>query len=333
VSRPDPGPDSEARPGLVAQLEAVLLGDTPCFTRRQVVDRSGVPLEEARRLWQAMGFPEVGDDEAAFTEGDARALQLATELVREGLLDDTSRLALTRALGQSMSRLAEAAVEQLQSALGGQVATEQVVGLAGAAVPKVQRLLVHVWRRHLAAAAVRRLAGGADARQHQLAVCFADLSGFTGISRELSDRELAQLVERFEDLAANVVAAAGGRIVKTVGDEVMFVAAEPVAAAQTALDLVDGVEADELLPPVRAGMAYGTVLTRVGDVYGTVVNLAARLTSIARPGTVLADLQLAEALDGDGRFDLHRTRRRSVRGFPHLQPVRVKPADRASAGR
>ena len=316
---------------LSAELERVLLGDSMRYTRRDLAERSGVPVEEGRRLWRAMGFAEVADDDAVFTDGDLEALRTATDLLRDGLLDAGSLVALTRALGQSMARLAEAELEQLEAALDVGLDRDGAARLAREVLPKVQQLVVYVWRRQLAAAATRRLA--ADVDQHQLVVCFADMSGFTGISRELPDLELAQLIESFEAVAADLVAAAGGRVVKTVGDEVLFVAARPEAAAEAALRLVDAAEDDSVLPPVRAGLAYGTVLSRIGDVYGTVVNLASRLTSVARPGSVLVDLRMADALAADGRFQLHRTPRFAVRGFPHLQPTRLRWAEDSAPAR
>jgi adenylate cyclase len=135
------------------------------------------------------------------------------------------------------------------------------------------------------------------------------------------------LVEQFEALANDHVADSGGRIIKTLGDEVLFVADEPAAGADIALGILHGLESAESgLPSGRGGLACGLVLSRLGDVYGSPVNLASRLTSLARPGTVLVDRELAEALRGDPRFVLRRMRRRAVSGFEHLAPTLLRRA-------
>ncbi|MGI8665741.1 MAG: adenylate/guanylate cyclase domain-containing protein, partial [Jatrophihabitans sp.] len=188
-----------------------------------------------------------------------------------------------------------------------------------------------VWRRQLAAVAGRLLdsannggAGGGDPQSTAVAVGFADLAGYTSLSRQIEVGELSAVLEEFEALAADLVAEHRGQVVKTIGDEVLFVADTAVAAAEIALELQR--LAGPRLPPLRIGLAYGSVLARFGDVYGPVVNLASRLTGLARVGTVLIDQQLAAELAGDARFELRRLRPASVRGYHHLNPVRLRAA-------
>ena len=113
---------------------------------------------------------------------------------------------------------------------------------------------------------------------------FADLVSYTRLSQRLEERELALLVDRFGRRSSDVIAGAGGRLVKTIGDEVLFVADTPAAAATIGLELAEAMAADPELPDVRVGIATGTVLTRMGDVFGRTVNLASRLTALAAPG-------------------------------------------------
>ena len=155
---------------------------------------------------------------------------------------------------------------------------------------------------------------------------FADLVSFTRVVRRLSERELARLVQRFEATASDVVASHGGRIIKTVGDEVLFVAWPPAAAAGVALDLAAEMEADPLLPEVRVGLASGQVLARMGDVFGTTVNRASRLTSIAAPGTVLADDPTASSLGATSGFACAPLRRRTLKGIGPVSPWLVTRA-------
>jgi adenylate cyclase len=191
----------------------------------------------------------------------------------------------------------------------------------------LERLLGYVWRRHLAATAGRVLAAGqADSVARRLAVGFADLVGFTSLTRQVSEEELGLLVERFESLASDLVAECAGRVVKTVGDEVMFTADSPSVAAEIGIRLAERVGADADLPDVRVGLGFGTVLSRLGDVYGEPVNLASRLTSIARPGTVLVDRELAAVLEEDDHWRLRRVPPRPVRGYALLQGFRLRRA-------
>ena len=185
----------------------------------------------------------------------------------------------------------------------------------------------YVWRRHLAANADRLLTVAGPADRRELAVGFADLVGYTSRSRGMGGRELGAMVEDFESAAAEVIARHAGRVVKTVGDGVLFTTVSAPDAVEIGLELPEVWAADDR-PPLRTGVAYGAVLTRLGDVYSPVVNLASRLTSIARPGTLLVDRELARRLRRLEAYRVRPLRRVSVRGYDHLQPwlVRRRPA-------
>jgi adenylate cyclase len=311
-----------------AALERELLGGTRRYSRREVAERAGVGVEHARTLWRALGFADVGDDSVAFTEQDVEALRAVDGLVRHGVIDNDTQLAMTRAMGQSLARLADWHVSAITSALAGEDAVEpdEAAEVAHDLVPVVEQLIGYVWRRHLAAAAARAL-GDDRAAGGMLSVGFADIVGFTSLTRQVGENELAQVVDRFEALASDVVAENGGRVVKTLGDEVMFTADEPDQAAEIALQLTEQVEATDDLPELRIGLACGPVLARLGDVYGEPVNIASRLTSIAHPGSILVDRELATAIDEDARFRLRRVPPRPVRGYALLHASRLRRAD------
>jgi len=137
-----------------------------------------------------------------------------------------------------------------------------------------------------------------------MGVGFADLAGYTSLTRRVSESQLREILDSFEAIATEVVGGHGGRVVKTIGDEVLFTAHDPVTAAEIALDLLDAAEHDERIPAMRVGVAAGSVIDRLGDVYGSTVNIASRLTSLARPGWVLVDREMATALRGDARYQL-----------------------------
>jgi adenylate cyclase len=150
--------------------------------------------------------------------------------------------------------------------------------------------------------------------------------------RRLTERELAMMVQHFEALASDVVTAHGGRVVKTVGDEVLFVCSPGASAAAIALEIPRALAADDMLPPVRVGMATGPVVGRLGDVFGTTVNRASRLTAVARPGTVLVDVATVHSLAGVTGIEVRQLRGRSLRGIGHVVPWLLRSADRGTGG-
>jgi adenylate cyclase len=166
--------------------------------------------------------------------------------------------------------------------------------------------------------------GGEDGVKQ--AVGFADIVGFTRRSRGLSTKELSHLVELFEGTAASLVTEHRGRIIKTIGDEVLFVADEPQDAAALALALVDAHQQDPDFPELRVGLAYGDVMTRLGDVFGPVVNIASRLTSLAKPCRVLVDRGMYQELKPfEDRFRLRKGRIATVKGYSRLDTYTLKP--------
>jgi adenylate cyclase len=316
------------------ELERLLLDGPRRWTRLEVAERAGMPPERTQRLWRALGFPDVADDEPSFTDADIAALEVLSRLIDSGFVGPETEASIARAMGQSLSRLADWQTDLLADALTRHegdgrepVVPEDAVAAARTLLPLLQSVQDYVWRRHLAANADRLLAVAGPADRRELAVGFADLVGYTSRSRGMGGRELGAMVEDFESAAAEVIARHGGRVVKTVGDGVLFTTVSAPDAVEIGLELPEVWAADDR-PPLRTGIAYGAVLTRLGDVYSPVVNLASRLTSIARPGTVLVDRELARRLRRLDAYRVRPLRRVSVRGYDNLQPwlVRRRPA-------
>ncbi|WP_196443646.1 adenylate/guanylate cyclase domain-containing protein [Planomonospora sp. ID67723] len=296
------------------------------YTSRQVAAMAGIPMYRARRFWRAFGFANVADDAVEFTDSDVEALQMLVGLVRDGIYDEEHALLVTRSLGRATARLAESqAVLGIETLDQAGVPREERAGAwrtrADRVVPDLERLLVYAWRRQLAAAAGRVV--DQETGTVRLAVGFADLVGFTRLSRQISEKELAGLVERFESRSTDVVTSSQGRVVKTLGDSVLFVADTAAAAADIALRLVEVHARSRSMPALRVGLAIGQVIGRMGDVFGTTVNLASRLTSLAAAGTVLVDPAMAEELTGDDAFALRPVDRLTVRGLGELAPSTV----------
>ncbi len=315
------------------QLEQAILGDTPGLSSADVADGAGVTLEQARRLWRALGFPDAGD-QLAFTDADLSALTLLVSSVDAGAIDFDTAVRLTRAVGQTMAKLADwqvatlaARVEELEA---GDEATGSRIGSALRLAEQVgipfEQLLIYSWRRHLSAAVTRVEAlGAADADLHstQVTVGFADLVAFTALSNELDDDRIGDMVEVFESRCADVVASQHGRLIKTLGDSVLFVTDTPVQAMEVAIAIIEVIGKDKRLPDVRLGLATGSVVTRLGDVFGPPVNMAARLTRVARRNRIIADATTAELLPPDS-FDARPLPQRPLRGFGVVEPYAVR---------
>jgi adenylate cyclase len=303
------------------QIERTLLGGDRKYTRVQVTETAGVSLDRARRLWMAMGFADVDDDAVVFTEGDVEALRVWDALVGSGVVQQDDEASVARALSQPLSRLADWQAQEVLARsreIGGPAG--QLAALAEGLLPVIEGLQSYVWRRHLAAATGRVLSADRAELSTQLCVVgFADIVGYTTTTRHSDIDALSALLETFEKDATETIATHHGRVVKTVGDEVLFVADTASDAAEIALRLADPDRETDGLPILRVGLAMGQVLSRFGDVYGSVVNLAARLTALARPGTVLIDKELADALQSDDRYQLRSRRPTAVRGYHHLR--------------
>lgn len=332
------GPSGDGRRDAVTELTEHILGEQPLYTAAEVAARAGISHDQGRRLWRALGFPDTGGTRA-YTATDEVALSTLVRTVHSGLMDFDVALSLTRALGQTMTRLADWEVGALtQRALelagdGGTLeaqeaqqriaSTERIVDELG---PAFEEMMIYAWRRHLAAAVARMGAvidtTDAEIDSHDLTIGFADIVGFTALSNELSRPRIGDLVELFELRCSDVVAAAGGRVIKSIGDSVLFVNDDPVAALDTADGIIAVVGRDARMPDVRVGLACGPVVMRQGDVFGPPVNLAARLTGVARRNRIIVDAELASRLPVD-QFETRALPARPLRGFGLVEPMAV----------
>lgn len=296
------GPEALER---VALTYGVGLG-TPRYTLGTVARLAGLEPDQAGRLWLAFGFALPGPTAAVFTDGDLVAMRELRAVLEDEALDVVEAVQIARLAGQSLARVGDALVavldEQVRGELGaGADSTQLAVGLAtGAAsssVGRIEGLIVYAWRRHLAAAIRRTAARGAGGADGVLqCVGFADITGFTGLSAGLDHRRLGALLDCFQSAADDVVVRRGGRIVKTLGDEIMFASEDPALAVEIATALAAGFVYDVGHVDLHVGVARGHVLAREGDFYGPVVNVAKRLTDAAPPGAVLVDAAMAASV-------------------------------------
>ena len=317
-------------------LDREILPGSRKYTIAEFAERAGTDLQTARQVWRAIGFPDPPDDLPAFTESDVETLRAFIEtFARPWVLEWSLEVALSQArvVSSSLARIADAVTDDIalsfRHAGEAGIDDEELAGLLAERVDfdNIEQLVSHLFRVQLRAAVWRRLAGAEPEAPGTVrgAVGFVDLVGYTALAEELDDDELAALLSRFGDVAHDTVVGNGGRIVKTIGDEVMFVTDTETTAAAIAVGLTERSTGDEVLPDTRAGIAAGHLVAREGDYFGPVVNLAARLTELARPGTVLAPAELGDSLPPDGFF-VRRVPTRRIRDIGKIEVCAVERA-------
>jgi adenylate cyclase len=304
----------------------------PYLTQQQLADHLGVSLEEIESFRVAFALPPVRPDAPWCNEREAKMFEAVSGGVE--LFGHTGMERLSRVLGSSVSRIAEAMASTNSERLRRMVeagATE--LDLAKANLAAIQtadapaRIVTGLLGIHLQLAASRLRERRADLSAETVHGCvgFVDLVGSTTMSRGLSMRELGETVDRFEEVSHQVATNRRGRVVKFIGDEVMFVTGDADSACDIALALVEAFDGDANLTP-RGGIAFGAMLDRCGDYYGPVVNLAARLGELAVPREVLVTSELGQKIQSK-ELACEPAGRRALRGFD--EPVSILSVRRA----
>jgi adenylate cyclase len=275
----------------------------PIFTLRQAAAELRVPAEELVRAWNALGLSAPDTDDPIFSRNDVDGLAAWVAMTKA--VGDEPTMTLLRVLGSSMARLAEAGSTAIRLGMpdiqmehtDDEFTTAQAYRQVGEFIPRLAVLIDAVFRHHTISA--RTYFEGVVRDTTANVVCgigFADLTGFTALSQRLTATELSQLLVDFASAVSDVVLADGGRIVKFIGDEVMWVSPTPENLVRVAFDLVEHPDAREAGLQVRAGLGYGSVLAMAGDYFGTPVNLAARLVGAAAPGQILVSTDVRDEL-------------------------------------
>jgi adenylate cyclase len=299
----------EGRELIDLTLSMAILPARRAYTLAEVAALAGTEPEIAMRLWRAMGFPDPDPDDKVATDLDVLALAGALEQVQSEE-EVEKAIEQARVIAGAVAVVAEVWTDSLTKAAeemadAGVAADEVALRLRDTLqLERLSFLLDYLHRRQLIAALERRLYWSPESAlsDQVLTIGFADLTGYTALTQQLDGHELDALVARFESLTRDVIAEYGGRVVKTIGDEVMFLCANPIAGADLALRLVEAHTEDELLPSVRVGLDCGPVLLRDGDVFGPTVNRASRLVDLAKPATVVVPASIRDVLDSEPGF-------------------------------
>lgn len=315
-------------------VEQPLFGSEPTLTAADVAARAGLSERQARRLWRTLGFPERGD-ERAYNESDVAAISAVAGMVTDGLFDFDLVLNVVRGAGLSMARLADwevgALIQRIEEVYSESVGpggspTEATRWALDQYGERFEAVLLYAWRSHLSAAIARlesMRAIAAEPHTTDLTVGFADIVSFTALSNELTREKIGDLVEVFEARCGDVIAVNGGRLIKSLGDAVLFVNEDALSAFATAEGIIKVVGRDKRMPDVRVGLATGSVVMRLGDVYGPPVNLAARLTQVARRNRVVVDHDTADLLPPD-QVESRPLPPRPMRGFGVIEPLTAR---------
>ncbi|MEX0581802.1 MAG: adenylate/guanylate cyclase domain-containing protein [Mycobacterium sp.] len=316
-----------------------ILGDDGShISARQISEEVGIELDQLLRFQRASGLPQVDDPDAAvFMRPDGDTAVHIKRFLDLGI-DPEQMLTVVRVLAEGLSNAAEVmrsaalgpvfhpGVTELEIAKGSQALVSQAAPLLG---PMIQDMLL-LQLRHVAETdainANERRAGAPLPGARLVACAFADLVGFTRLGEELPPEGIEQLSNRLAEIARELVVAPV-RLIKTIGDAVMFVSTDTAALLDVMLGLVAATEADELLPQLRVGVAHGSAVSRAGDWFGSPVNLASRVTSAARPGAVLVSESAREQIGEDDRYRWSFAGSRRLRGvISDVRLYRVRPA-------
>ncbi|QPL06490.1 adenylate/guanylate cyclase domain-containing protein [Actinomyces respiraculi] len=300
-----------------------MLGGQPTLTLRQVAHGAGTSTDIARRFWRAMGFADVDPDDVRFTQRDVDALCGVADLIDDnddglpspsapgGGLAASSVFEMLRAQSYTMDRLV---LWQLETFVADVAQRLQLDDTAARLVvldhidevsASLRAQLDYVWSRHLAALLSRTDAEVADRGREDAgpdlypltrSLGFVDIVAFTQRAQTMGRLQLESMLNDFETTARNVVTSRGARVVKTIGDAVMYIADDVVTAADVVTALVRELQSGPVPMHVRASLVQGRVVSRSGDVFGPTVNLASRLVDTAEPGGIRMDEATARAI-------------------------------------
>lgn len=330
-------PDEEPRDyGTISAYLPRLLGGPVVISARDLAERTGTTLERVADYWSSMGFRRPDPDAPTFTERDLEVYRSWNELVDSGAIDLATSRSLLRANSHLADRLSlwqfEALVEDAvrRFELDDTTARIYVLDHMRERVGAFEQMFVHSWRRQMESL-LARLDKEVSQRGRQVSkdrfplnrsLGFVDMVSYTS-SSEILGGAVVELIERFEDESRQAITEAGGRVVKTIGDAVLYIADDLATGLQVVTSLIERLNADDRILPVRASFVRGDVFSRSGDVFGPTVNLASRLVDIAPVGRILTDPATAAAVaagkGGEG-YRLEEFPMAELRGFGQVSP-------------
>ena len=315
-------------------VERELRGE-PKYTPEEMREKSGVEADAVAAVRRAAGLPVPSAGERAYSDADVDAARRLKGILDAGIplegIVDANRL-MGRALGQIAAAMRQLVGEAVIKP--GAAEDEAAEGLAAAArtlLPTVGPAMEHFFGLHLLelirsdVLGAEQLASGEIGGARETTVAFADLVGFTRLGGDVPAEDLGAIARRLEAVASEAIGD-DVKIVKTIGDAVMLSCGDPARLVDAVLELIDAVDREGGdFPQVRCGVAFGPAVERYGDLYGHAVNMASRVTGIARPGSVLVTEEVRDAIDGAFRWSFAGERR--VKGVGEVKLYRARRAD------
>ncbi|MDD7687158.1 MAG: adenylate/guanylate cyclase domain-containing protein [Actinomycetaceae bacterium] len=309
-----PATSQREAPPTVHQHVERLIGGREKYTVADVVAKTGLTEGNVRRFWQAMGFPFISDESRPiFTDYDVDMLRAQAAMMDHGLTDPDTLNSLIRAQSHLADRMVLWQYEALVEEFEGRFDLDEVSARHAVLehIDEYEEFLIYqmkyAWRRHMAALMRRsetelenlekqKSPTASETLELQRALGFVDLVSFTHTSGQLSPHALVDFVQTFEFTCRDVISMYGARVVKMVGDAVLYVADDLDTGVQVVDRVVKALEETPNMPDVRASLVWGGVVSRFGDIFGPSVNLASRLCSVAPVNGILVDHGTAEAL-------------------------------------
>ncbi|OKL50380.1 hypothetical protein BM477_02280 [Boudabousia marimammalium] len=288
-----------------------MIGGNPQYTQSQLAELAGVSEQDAKDFWRAMGFRNLDADAVTFTDLDVQILRASDTLVSSGELDGSALISLLRAESQTANRLA---LWQLETLVEANIRAHAIDDTSArlVALDQIQRIYLlleeqtlYAWRRHMCELLERTANQYALRYRHEIApdeyplrraLGFADMVSYTSTTRHLGAAGLSRLIQKFEYISRDVITSRGARIVKTIGDAVLYIADDAETATDVVCALVERFAEETEVLPVRASLVDGFVVSRSGDVFGPPVNLASRLVDQAGHGEIFTDAGTAELI-------------------------------------
>ena len=303
----------------VLPIERLLAGE-PKYTAEEVSDRSGVPIDVLERQWRSLGLA-IGDrDEALLNADDIESAHRMRTLLDAGI-DEDAIAELGRTIAVAMSQFAAASRQIMAETYAtgddpeGEV-SDRLAENVQTLFPLVGPTMDYVYRLHLREQLRHAVFQSGDEDLGPAVVStigFADLVGFTSLGEELQPEQIGQVTGRLDEISREV-ATGPVRLVKLIGDAAMLAAPDTPSLLEAMHNLLEAMSDEgEGFPLIRAGVACGPVITRGGDFYGSPVNVASRVTGIARPGSMLVTDEVREQVEDSYRFS--RAGRKHLKGI------------------
>lgn len=314
-----------------------LIGGAPTMTILDLAQRLNSSVEQVQQYWLAAGFPKADPDKVMFTDVDYEAMKVWQENIESNQLSQNTVTSLMRAQSHMNDRLVlwqlESLVSDLQQRYGLDDSEARLLLLdrIDQYIDLLQQQVGYAWRRQLASLLLTtnqevmlrdRSEKSPDAYPLERSLGFVDMVAYTRRSKVMNASDLTDLVQRFDSISRSVITSRGGRVVKTIGDAVLYIAHELPVAADIVCALMNELQAEEQMLPVRASLVHGWVVSRSGDIFGPCVNLASRLVDVAHRGTILVDAETAKELkklDSRGIFQMEMAEKADLRGFGEVE--------------